>query len=98
MEGNINAQKYNDILDSQLWPVIVRHFPNENYIFQDDNASVHRARIIAEYKQRNDISGMLWPAQSPDANIIENCWLLLKNRLRQCIVYISTCEDFEQEI
>ena len=30
VEGNINAMKYITIVDSNLWPVIVRHFPDEN--------------------------------------------------------------------
>ena len=41
--GNINAAKYIEILEDNLWPIIVRHYTEENYIFQDDNAPVHRA-------------------------------------------------------
>jgi hypothetical protein len=28
-----------------LWPVIARYFADNEYVFQDDNALVHRARI-----------------------------------------------------
>lgn len=45
LDGNINAQKYINIIDEQLWPVIARHFSRNNYIFQDDNAPINRARI-----------------------------------------------------
>jgi hypothetical protein len=48
VNGNINAAKYIEILEENLWPVIVRHYPEENYIFQDDNAPVHRARKCAK--------------------------------------------------
>jgi hypothetical protein len=58
-----------DILDNHLWPVLARHFADKPYRFQDDNAPVHRARLIEEFKRDN---GMTWPAQSPDLNIIEN--------------------------
>ena len=34
------------ILHVQLWPVFGRHFPNNNYTLQDDNTSVHRARLV----------------------------------------------------
>jgi hypothetical protein len=43
VNGNINAAKYIEILEDNLWPIIVRHYTEENYIFQDDNAPVHRA-------------------------------------------------------
>ena len=53
VEGNINAQKYQQILDDNLCPVIAQHFPNDQYIFQDDNAPVHRARSTQEFIHRN---------------------------------------------
>jgi hypothetical protein len=37
VNGNINAEKYISVLDSQLWSVIARHFPDDSYVFQDDN-------------------------------------------------------------
>ena len=78
MNGTINAEKYISILDDQLWPVIARHFPDNSYTFQDDNAPVHHARVVERYKHQNNIRGMIWPAQSPDINIIENCGHLVK--------------------
>jgi hypothetical protein len=39
-----------DTLDNHLWPVLARHFADKPYRFQDDNAPVHRARIIEEFK------------------------------------------------
>jgi hypothetical protein len=35
MNGKINTAKYIEILEDNLWPVIVRHYPEENYIFED---------------------------------------------------------------
>ena len=81
VNGNINAEKYISVLDSQLWPVIARHFPDDSYVFQDDNVPVHRARIVERYKHDNNIHGMVWPAQSPDINVIENCCLRIKRTL-----------------
>jgi hypothetical protein len=70
--GNINAAKYIEILEDNLWPIIVRHYTEENYIFQDDNAPVHRAWSVQNYKTQNNINGMLWPAQSPEPlNVIQ---------------------------
>ena len=44
--GNINSEKYKVILEEITWPVIVRHFPDNQYFFQDDNAPVHRSRVL----------------------------------------------------
>jgi len=66
IEANINAVKYIEIQNNQLWSVMARHFPNHSYIFQDDNAPVHQARIMERYKHENNIHGIVWPAQSPD--------------------------------
>ena len=38
VDGNINAQKYTTILEDNIWPVIAHHFPNNIFLFQDDNA------------------------------------------------------------
>jgi hypothetical protein len=55
VDGNVNAQKYIDIIDEHLWPVVARHYPRNDYIFQDDNAPIHRARAVQEYKLQNNI-------------------------------------------
>jgi hypothetical protein len=34
VECNINAEKYINIIDTNLWPVIARHFPQDNYFHQ----------------------------------------------------------------
>ena len=40
------AAKYIEIFEDNLWPVIAQHFPHNNYVFQDDNAPVHRAGVV----------------------------------------------------
>ena len=77
---NINAPKYIEIVDNLVWPLIAHHFPDDNYTYQDDNAPVHRARIVMEYFKQNQMHGMEWPAQSPDHYIIENVWRENENR------------------
>ncbi|GFU93526.1 transposable element Tcb1 transposase [Trichonephila clavipes] len=42
------------------------------FLFMDDNARPHRANIVDECLQSEDITRMDWPAYSPDSNPIEH--------------------------
>lgn len=44
VNGNINVEKYQDILEENLWPVIARHFLRDENFFRNDNAPVHQTR------------------------------------------------------
>ncbi|GFV27211.1 DDE_3 domain-containing protein [Trichonephila clavipes] len=44
------------------------------FLFMDDNARPHRANIVDECLQSEDITRMDWPAYSPDLNPIEQGW------------------------
>ena len=57
VEGNINAAKCIDILDKNLWPVVVWYFEGKEYSFMDDNAPVEN------YKEQNKVTSTEWPAQ-----------------------------------
>ena len=96
--GNINATKYQEILDEHLWPLIARHFPGGDNFFQDDNTPVHRARSAQDFVAQNEINGMSWPTQSPDINVIENVWLLLKKKLQTRTGMSKSKNDLFREI
>ncbi|CAC5378507.1 unnamed protein product [Mytilus coruscus] len=98
VEGYINADKYISILDDNIWPVIARHFPTNDYLFQDDNAPVHRARSTKAYIARTHLKNMSWPAQSPDLNIIENVWLYIKRKLQVLVYRINSKDELYREV
>ncbi len=52
-------------------PSIEKKF-GDDAIFQDDNASCHRAKSVKAFLQERHINSMTWPANSPDLNPIEN--------------------------
>lgn len=47
VNGKINAEKYISILDEQLLPVIVRHFPENSYTFQVTRHKYHRKFVAS---------------------------------------------------
>ncbi|GFT32630.1 transposable element Tcb1 transposase [Trichonephila clavipes] len=50
-------------------------------LFMDDNARPHRANIVDEWLQSEDITRMDWPAYSPDLNPTEHVWDMLGRRI-----------------
>ncbi|GFS93093.1 transposable element Tcb1 transposase [Trichonephila clavipes] len=51
------------------------------FLFMDDNARPHRANIVDECLQSEEMTRMDWQAYSPDLNPIEHVWDMLGQRI-----------------
>eukprot|EP00644_Phytophthora_capsici_P017500 jgi/Phyca11/127236/e_gw1.67.22.1 len=54
---------------------------DNEHIFQQNNVSIHAARLTKGSLQAKTVTSMEWPVKCPGFNIIENGWGLLASRV-----------------
>ncbi len=82
VNGRVNAEAYTAIMEAFLIPSQETLYGDTSAIFQQDNASSHKAKTVMQWFKTNKIDLLEWPANSPDLNPIENVWRTMKKRLQ----------------
>jgi hypothetical protein len=83
IEERLTIHVYINLLQNVMVPSATNLFPENDYVFQQDNCPVHTANIVSEWFTDNDISLLNWPSRSPDPNPMENVWAELVKTIKR---------------
>ena len=78
IKGKMNAAKYREILEDNLFLSARELRLGRRFIFQQDNDPKHTAKATQKWFKENKVNVLEWLSQSPDQTPIENVWLDLK--------------------
>lgn len=96
----MNAKQYTtEILEVKLLP-FMQQLPDTliNYTTIEDGHTAHTSGMACEWRRCHGIKKSEWPSSSPDMNIIENVWAMLKARMKKKMRDPNTRPKNEEEL
>lgn len=83
VKSSMDAGVYIATLKNFLIPSIEKLHPDDDFIFQQDGAPCHMAKLTKSWFERQSLPWISdWPPQSPDLNPIENLWDFMERKLK----------------
>ncbi|GBO29279.1 Transposable element Tc3 transposase [Araneus ventricosus] len=80
VQGRMNSESYVDVLADNLLPEAPL-ITSADYLFQQDNASLHVSQTLKSWFRANFVKLIDWPAKSPDLNPMENLCCILAHEV-----------------
>ncbi len=82
LKSTVNAAIYQEILENFMLPSADKLYGDADFIFQQDLAPAHTAKGTKSWFNDHGVTVLDWPANSPDLNLIENLWGIVKRKMR----------------
>ena len=90
-----------DFVDQVYEGALLRFLKELNEpLLMEDGAPVHRSKAPKTWRDEHKIDKLVWPAQSPDLNPIENIWMVMKcavQKKHQASMSVETLKQHIQE-
>lgn len=76
----MNGETYKTVLEDHLLPFMTNFHATH---FLQDGAPCHKTKVITALLKDCPFEVIDWPGNSPDLNPIENCWNMMKDKLKE---------------
>ena len=86
----MNSDKYVEVLQDRLLPLLNTWFPEGDIIFMQNGAPCHTSKVSMKCLEDKRISVLPWPDNSPELNSIETLLAVIKKRLQGVTIKTKT--------